>query len=239
METRSFPYIWVSWITGLLAGDDHCEWAAWFKAHHQRYDKVVRGDGARLAQWQGEHATLVRQLAAEARDAGYTPYLESQNKFELRGRVAVLAGKADLVKVRLPDLVNGLDPGAAVDAVVVDAKTGAEKAKDIWQVFLYMRFLPLVHDVLKPFAKAGKLVLHGEVAYNTGRIEFGPREITESTAGRMTTLIEKIAAATEPQRVPSAAECAYCDIGRTHCPVRVESAHIKPEDQAIVEEAGF
>ena len=36
---RDGPYVWVSWITKLLAGEVNCEWAPWFKAHHT-YQKV-------------------------------------------------------------------------------------------------------------------------------------------------------------------------------------------------------
>ena len=37
---RDSPYIWVTWLTKLLVGENYCEWAGWFKAHYERYDKV-------------------------------------------------------------------------------------------------------------------------------------------------------------------------------------------------------
>jgi len=37
---RRSPYIWVTWLTKLMAGEAQCEWASWFKAHH-KYDKLL------------------------------------------------------------------------------------------------------------------------------------------------------------------------------------------------------
>ena len=34
---RQTPYIWVTWLTKLLAGEAQCDWASWFKAHN-KYD---------------------------------------------------------------------------------------------------------------------------------------------------------------------------------------------------------
>ena len=29
------PYVWVTWLPRLLAGESSCEWASWFKAQHE------------------------------------------------------------------------------------------------------------------------------------------------------------------------------------------------------------
>ena len=36
------PYFWVTWLTRLLAGEDACEWSAWFRARHDggSWDRV-------------------------------------------------------------------------------------------------------------------------------------------------------------------------------------------------------
>ena len=34
---RKFPYIWTTWLPRLLTGENSCEWAAWFKAHHESW----------------------------------------------------------------------------------------------------------------------------------------------------------------------------------------------------------
>ena len=36
---REHPYIWTTWLARLLAGQDQCEWAGWFRAHYQDWTK--------------------------------------------------------------------------------------------------------------------------------------------------------------------------------------------------------
>ena len=36
---RDFPYIWATWLPRLLTGENSCEWAVWFKAHHQDWTR--------------------------------------------------------------------------------------------------------------------------------------------------------------------------------------------------------
>jgi len=38
--SRDSSYIWVTWITGLLAADKQCEWSAWFRAHFSGFEKM-------------------------------------------------------------------------------------------------------------------------------------------------------------------------------------------------------
>ena len=39
-QRREHPYIWATWLPRLLTGEHSCEWAIWFKAHHQNWIKV-------------------------------------------------------------------------------------------------------------------------------------------------------------------------------------------------------
>ena len=32
---RDSPYIWATWLTKLLAGENSCEWAACFRSQHE------------------------------------------------------------------------------------------------------------------------------------------------------------------------------------------------------------
>ena len=70
---RDGSYIWVTWITGLLAADKHCEWAAWFRAHFQGFAKVPSDFD--LAAWKAAHGEMVRARATELRGEGYTVQL--------------------------------------------------------------------------------------------------------------------------------------------------------------------
>ena len=37
VRRRDSPYIWVTWLTRLLVGENSCEWAAWFRAQHESW----------------------------------------------------------------------------------------------------------------------------------------------------------------------------------------------------------
>ena len=80
---RDEPYVWVTWITKLLAGENHCEWAAWFRAHHT-YAKAPSDFD--LAAWSAEHGAMVRERAAALRAEGLAVTVEGQNAFRLRGK---------------------------------------------------------------------------------------------------------------------------------------------------------
>lgn len=192
------PYIWVTWLCGLLAGDQSCEWQAWFKAHYE-YDKREDARGNSLTQWRAEHAEMVRQRAEELRAQGWSVQVEDQNKLTLEGVAATLSGKPDLVASR---------PG---EVLVEDCKTGKPKEADYWQVVVYLFMVP---RVLKAFQ--GRM-FSGAVQYRTFS-----REVDAQDAQRGEPLvvqrIRAAAAADEPRRTPSATDCLRCDIAT--CPDR-------------------
>jgi len=105
---RSSPYIWVTWITGLLSGDRHCLWSAWYRAHFKEYER--KPTGFDLAAWTATHAEMVRTRGQALREAGCEVFVEGQNKFALKGRAATLGGVPDLVAVCGPVAGPG-DPG--------------------------------------------------------------------------------------------------------------------------------
>src|SRR5262245_55952002 len=126
---RKTPYVWTTWITKLLAQENHCVWASWFQAHYQ-YEKAA-SDFA-LEQWRAEHSQMVAELAAALRADGYTVYVEDENSFKVQNKNGVtLSGKSDLVAVRDEHVI------------VIDCKTGQRRASDEQQVLIYMRMLPL------------------------------------------------------------------------------------------------
>ena len=54
---RPNPFIWVSWLSKLMAGEKQCEWASWFRSHYI-WEKVP--SGLDLAKWTADHAQLLR-----------------------------------------------------------------------------------------------------------------------------------------------------------------------------------
>jgi len=209
------PYLWASWITSLLAGSASCEYAPWFQSRFY-FDKVERDFN--LVAWTAEHAGLVRERAHELEASGYRVWLEDQNKFTLRGRAAVLAGK--------PDIVARKDRAV----LIVDGKTGKPKDSDVWQVLLYLFALPLVgHAALA----MGEYQLFGELRYRGGVTGIGPGDFTPAIRERIVTLITRLGESSPPPKVPSFAECSWCAIPKSECPERVEV------DPAVVETSAF
>ena len=87
------PYIWVTWLTKLLTGNDGCEHASWFKArfHSKSWTRVERVNN--LARWQVGHTDLLNAKARELREQGYEVSREAQNHFTIQGKLATIPGK--------------------------------------------------------------------------------------------------------------------------------------------------
>lgn len=203
-EPRRDSYIWVTWLRGLLAGDQHCVWAAWFRAHFT-YRKRVDENANQLTRWKADHALLVQRRVEELRATGWAVDVEDQNKFNVRGKVATVGGVADIVARRGSDLR------------VEDAKTGKPRDSDYWQVVLYLGLMPLVDGRFNGRA------LSGAAIYAEGPA----REVTAEDVRRswptVVDWLKAIGGDVEPARQPSASECRYCDIDE--CPDR----HTAPE----------
>lgn len=200
---RSMPYVWVTWITKLLAGENQCAWAAWFRAHH-RYDKLPRD--ADLAAWTSEHTAMVGERSQALVADGYDVYREEQNSFTLKGRSgAVLSGKPDIVAVK------------GQDVRMVDCKTGAPRNSDQLQVMLYLFALPLTD------ASYRNKRLVGEVVYRAGAVTIPGGAVDEAFKQQLAKTLQLITSNEPAARVPSYGECRFCDISRKDCPGRIDT----------------
>ena len=123
---RNFPYVWVTWVSKLMSGEDFCEWAHWFKSNHEgnSYDKVPSDFNA--AKWQLVHTELVNKTRHEYESIGYKVSVQHQNLLKLKGNSAVLSGIPDLLAVK------------DTDVVVMDVKTGQPSPTHAIQVMTYM-----------------------------------------------------------------------------------------------------
>ena len=208
---REHPYIWATWLAKLLTGENSCEWAGWFRAHHQDWAKPPSDFDQ--SKWMLDHTALVNKERESHEGWGYTVYTENQNSFRLRGRSATLAGKPDLIAV------NGHD------AVIIDAKTGSTVRAHAAQVKIYQYAVP------KALAQQFRgTEFQGHVVYADGKQVGVPvsgmdREFTE----RLGALIRRLAADTPARRVPSLAECRFCDITGADCPERMEGGEFRDE----------
>ena len=95
---REYPYIWATWLAKLLAGESAYEWAVWFKAHHRNWTRTP--SDFNQAQWMLDHTALLNERITNWEVGGFDIDVEAQNRFELRGKSATLAGRPDLVARR-------------------------------------------------------------------------------------------------------------------------------------------
>jgi len=203
---RNIPYLWVTHLTGLLSGDQSCEWARWFTAHYQGFEKMPRTFDN--ASWKTKHTALVNEIRARMEaDGALAVYTEDQNAFQFDGRSATVGGKPDLV-----------GQNAELYYTVRDAKTGSQKDLDIVQVQIYIWLLPLSVGRFKG------AVIDGWVDYPNGKSIYVPTaSVTPEFIAQAVDLIKRLAAATPARKVPSAGECKWCDLTTADCPERVEA----------------
>jgi hypothetical protein len=202
-EPRDGIYIWVTWLTKLLAGESACEWALWFRARH-KYDKLPRGFD--LEKWIREHDELVAYRAEQLRRSGYEVFLEDQNSFSVRSSRsgATIAGKPDIVALRQGE------------ALLEDCKTGRKRDSDHVQVALYL----LLSPHLTPF-KTG-VALTGQVTYPDGTISLNTSK-GDRLGERLGALVSRICEPQPPTPTASVSECGYCDISDFYCESRISS----------------
>ena len=203
-ETRSGPYIWVTWLSKLLVGDRSCEWAAWFKAHHKNY--VRAPSPFDVVTWQMNHTALLNDVRDGLELDGNRVSSEDQNYFNLRGSSgAVLGGKPDLVVTR--------EDGTGT---IYDIKTGQPRASDNAQVMIYMYALPYINQ-FRGIQFDGRLVYK-----EGGEVEIPADAVDDSFRSHLFGLIRRVSDSDPARKVPSALECSMCDLTPADCPERIE-----------------
>ena len=204
---RSAPYLYVTWIARPLVGEKNCLWAYWYKANHQGYAKAPSDFNS--AKWNMEHTDLLNELVATLEERGCEVFIENQNSFRVESPRSgiVIGGKPDLIAVH-PD----------GRAVIYDVKTGQESASHTAQVQLYMYLIPRAQN-----SRWRGTTFEGAVVYPDDREVPVPADsVDEAFIGRLTEFIRKMTSPLPARRVPSLAECGWCDIARPDCPDRVE-----------------
>lgn len=196
---RGKPYIWVTWLSGLLGGQQ-CLWSGWFKAHFQ-YDKFEQ-NAQQLVEWNRDHTALMRARRAQLEAEGWQVSVEDQNSFKFEGEAAVVAGKPDII-ARVPG-----------HAHFIDGKTGRQRESDTWQVLIYLFLFPKVRRVDGDIS--------GEVHYKRGdeRVPVLLESLTDDRKNEISNLVKVLAGPTAPSKAPSRYECDRCNIGRRDCPER-------------------
>jgi PD-(D/E)XK nuclease superfamily protein len=213
------PYIWPTWITGLISGEKHCQWAAWFKAHYH-YTKRVDENERQLDKWSVDHTEMLKAEADRLRAIrGMTVRLEEQNKFSYRGKVAVVGGKPDIAAYQdNSELIETFDT-----VTIVDCKSGRDRISDFVQVCIYMLLAPSQIEAMRD------RIVDGCIVYRNRPNRVITMREAEAMRESITNQIRRTAAEFVPPRTPSESECRYCDI--LGCPERAtQTLDVEPEE---------
>ena len=205
---RTAPYIWVTWLSRLLVGDDSCVWSSWFRAHHEKFRKAD-GSSTDLVRWKMAHTRLLHGMVDDLHSGGHSVMTEDQNSFRLTGRSgATLAGKPDVIAVAPDGKVT-----------VCDAKTGVQKASDVAQVMIYL------YALARDSQYRGR-PLEGRLVYGDGaRVAVRSDSLDDDFTDGLHDLLRRVSGSEPAERVPSERECAWCPLTSDDCPDRIESAH--------------
>ena len=200
------PYIWVTTLAKLLTGENSCEWAGWFKAHHRNWKKPLSDFDS--TKWMLDHTALVNQEREGLETLGYEVYTENQNLFRLSGTSATIAGKPDLIGEKTNEIL------------ISDAKTGQPSPSHRAQIQIYQYAVPKA--LLQYRDKPAK----GQVRYPDSHVGSPASAVSPDFVANMSGLIRRLADHEPARRVPSAQECRFCDITSEDCPVRIDTHHV-------------
>ena len=203
------PYIWVTWLTKLLVGENSCEWAAWFRSQHESWSWSKVPSTFDQAAWQMEHTAKLNGSRQYWEEQGCTVLTEGQNRFVLRGKSAALGGR--------PDLVARKDGRGTV----IDIKTGQPSPAHSVQVMIYMYAMP------RALRQYRGITFDGKVVYADHEVEIPASAVNDSFVDHLSQLIHRLASTSPARRVPSRTECGFCNITSTDCPERAAGDNLE------------
>ena len=213
---RDHAYLWVTWVSKMMAGACNCHWSLWMKAHYKDLPTQERGEDKddHIRDWTANHVALLNETKAEYEANGYTCYTEDQAGFCMVGKTGVsVAGKCDLVCIK------------GDEAVVIDIKTGKKRLSDYFQVMIYLIALRVTRG---PWT--GK-IMRGLVVYPKPEKPVDvPSENIEGNMENFRKAIAIISGDAEAKKCPSYQECRYCEMPMSECPDRVKD---KPKSTQV------
>ena len=214
-KRRESPYVWITWVNRLLAGEDYCEWSSWFKANYERNSYKKEPSNFDTAKWHMEHTALLLKTRQKFEADGYEVFIQNQNRIRLQGQTAMLSG--------IPDLI-GLSGSTAV---VVDVKTGQPSPSHSTQVLIYMYALEKYDSRFSDFS------LEGRVVYSDHDVCIPAGSVTENFISNLGGLMRRLSSDVPAVKVPSEQECAFCPITIEDCQERIGSPRVVDGDENL------
>ena len=206
---RTGPYIWVTWLTELLAGDHSCEWAGWFRAQHYSNSWTPVPSSLDLPSWMLAHTAALNDYRNHLEAQQYTVFTENQNDFHLQGQAATLGGKPDLIARQ------------GTTGTIVDVKTGKPRTSHAIQVMLYIYAVP------RALPQHEGVTFDGKIVYQDHEVPVPADSVDDPFIQKFAELIRRLSSPTPARRVASAAECRFCPISSTDCPERLPNLEVE------------
>ena len=198
---RDGPYIWVTWLTKLLAGENSCEWGSWFRAQHEGWSWSKVPNGFDQVTWQLARTLGINENRRQWEAVGSRSSLRTEF-LRAAGPHGYLGGKPDLI-ARLGDW-----------GTIIDVKTGKPSPSHGVQLMLYMYAVP------RAMRQYRGVSFDGRIAYQDHCVDIPAQAVDETFIKNVAGLMGRLSAADPARRVPSPRECRFCDISSLDCPER-------------------
>ncbi len=207
-ENRDGVYVWITWLSKVMAGEQSCEWASWFKAH-KTYAKLPSDFD--VTAWSIEHTKRLRELRIERQKTGERVFVEGENSMRhVAPTGTVLAGKPDLVAT------------SNRETTIYDVKTGQPKTSDRIQVMIYMYLMPLAIEKYRGISPTGCVV------YGENRVVIPSAAVDEKFKEQFAYFLNIVGGKEEPLKAPGPNECRFCDIPGSECAERYQPTASTP-----------
>lgn len=187
---RTQPFIYVTWLKNYLIGDSLCRWSIWHRIHYQ-YEKAKSNFDS--IGYQIKHTALLNQIQKRYASKGYEVIPELE--VTVRGKVAVLKGRIDLIALREDS------------NLIIEVKTGTPRPSDKIQLMLYIWALPKSSN--QRFRGA---TFDGLLVYENHEIEISALEIDEDFLKHFSHFTADIMSSEPDRKYPSPRECKWCSI---------------------------
>ena len=129
-QTRTAgPLISPVWLAGLLSGGTHCQWASWFRTHHEDWDRVM-GPGVPIPDWHPWYTYQLTDCIKRYEAQGYTVSNGGPNFYNFSIGEAVVSGRPDVIATK------------GEDCIVIDLPIGGTSDSHVFQVMTHMYALP-------------------------------------------------------------------------------------------------
>ncbi len=197
------PRISPLWLAGLLSGDVQCQWASWFRTHHEDWDRVET-PGLPGLDWQTQYTVQLNGCIRRYEEQGYTVSNGAPNAYSLGLGDVVLSGRPDVIAVKGDDFV------------VIDFPKGEANHSHAFQVMTHMHALP------RAVARLRGMSPRGELVYWEERVDVPAASLDRGFVENLHRQAERLASGEPLARVPSPDECWTCDIGAADCPERMK-----------------